>query len=370
MNSEATADPATAVPDSETVLDQSIGENLDRLITLDMRGDEIGRVVYAAARALTTEPLSLAGARFLKASARPGGAVLFLTGFAIPPSGHPETDGLIGSAVLAFALSRCYQAVPVFACEPALMEALRACVTATGLLAFDSLADARACPNAVAFLPFNAAPADGRRVARELAALIEPSACIAIERPGRNTKGQYHFAGGQNVSDAIGPIDDLFEEVGRRGVPTLAIGDFGNELGMGAIAETVKRETPAGGNCGCGCGGGTACEIAADLTVACTVSDWGAYAVASAISHLEQTPGALVPGGTYRRILDAAATAGALDGTSRMAIPHIDGVADDYNTRLVEQLRAAVAYPSRPQYNNAMRAFRATRLGAEKGLLG
>jgi hypothetical protein len=362
MNAEATPSPPATAPDSGTVLDRSVGENLDRLITIDMRGDEIGRVVYAAARALTTEPLSLAGARFLKASAPPGGAVLFLTGFAIPPSGHPETDGLIGSAVLALALSRCYQSVPVFVCEPALIGALRACVTATGMLAFDSVATARACPNAVAFLPFDAAPADGRRAAEDLATLIGPSACVAIERPGRNAKGQYHFAGGQNVSEAIGPIDDLFEEAGRRHVPTLAIGDFGNELGMGAIAETVKRETPAGGNCGCGCGGGTACEIAADMTVACTVSDWGAYAVAAAISYLEKAPGALLPGGTYRRILDAAAAAGALDGTSRMAIPHIDGVADDYNARLVEQLRSAVAYPSRPQFDNAMRAFRATRL--------
>ena len=44
----------------------------------------------------------------------------------------------------------------------------------------------------------------------------------------------------------------------RNGVPSIAIGDLGNEIGMGTIAEHIKKYVPftAEGECQCGCGGG------------------------------------------------------------------------------------------------------------------
>jgi hypothetical protein len=353
--------------DSKQVLDRSIGENLDRLITLDMRGDEICRVIYRAARALTSEPLSVAGARFLLDRLQPGGTALFITGFRIPPAGMPETDGLIGSAVLAFALVKARGAIPVFVCEPEVIAALAAAVRATGLAVVDSLEQARELPLTAAILSFAKDEQDSKARATQLATEIDAGVCVAIERAGRNARGEYHFAGGKNVTEAIASIDDLYIEASRRGVPTLAVGDFGNELGMGAIVDVVKTETPAGGHCGCGCGGGTACEIPADLTVACAVSDWGAYALSAAVSYLASDPSAFVTADVYRRVLEATIAVGAVDGTSRLAIPHIDGISDHFNARFVEQLRDVVAYPNRPSMQNALRAFRAMREGYRKG---
>jgi hypothetical protein len=349
--------------DSRKVLDRSVGENLDRLITMDMRGDEICRVIYKAARALTSEPLSVAGGRFLLDKLKPGATALFITGFRIPPAGMPETDGLIGSAVLAFALVKARGAKPVFVCEPEVIPALAAAVRATGLAVVDSLKLARELPLTTAIVPFGKDERDPEGRSAKLAAEIDPGVCVAIERAGRNAKGEYHFAGGKNVTEAIASIDSLFVAASARGVPTLAVGDFGNELGMGAIVDVVKAETPAGGNCGCGCGGGTACEIPADLTVACAVSDWGAYALSAAVSHLVSDPSAFVTAEVYRRVIEATVGAGAVDGTSRLAIPHIDGISDGFNARLVEQLRDVVAYPNRPNMDNALRQYRAMREG-------
>jgi D-glutamate cyclase len=352
--------------DNGQVLDRSVGENLDRLITLDMRGDEICRAIYKAARALTSEPLSTAGARFLLDKVKRGSTALFITGFRIPPAGMPETDGLIGTAVLAFALVKSRAAVPVFVCEPEVIPALSAAARATGIAVVDSVKLARELPQTAAILPFAKGEKDPKSTAQRLAAEIDPAICVAIERSGRNAKGEYHFAGGKNVSEAIASIDELFLAAAARGVPTLAVGDFGNELGMGAITDTVKRETPAGGHCGCGCGGGTACEIPADLTVACAVSDWGAYALSAAISHLAGDPSAFVTGSVYRRVLEATIAAGAVDGTSRLAIPHIDGIADDFNVKHFELLRGVVTYPNRPAMDNALRQFRAKREGYQR----
>ena len=353
--------------DTKRVLDLSVGENLDRLITMDMRGDEIARVIYRAARALSHEPLSLAGARVLTRNVLAGQAVLFLTGFRIPPSGVPETDGLIGSAVLAFALVKAKGALPVFVVEPEVIPALAAGVRGTGLAVVEDLALARSLPLTACILPFRKGEADPVGLSTRLIADIAPAACIAIERAGRNALGEYHFAGGKNVTEGIANIDEVFIAATAAGVPTVAVGDFGNELGMGTIADVVKAETPAGGSCGCGCGGGTANEIPADVTLACAVSDWGAYALAAAVSYLAGDPAAYVGGDVYRRVIEATATAGAIDGTSRLAIPHIDGVSDIFNARMVEMLREVAYYPARPHMDGPLRAFRARREGFLRG---
>ncbi|SCL28204.1 protein of unknown function [Micromonospora pallida] len=351
----------TARTPSQRVLDRSVGENLDRLITVDARGDGICRVIYDAARALTDEPLTLTAARLLVDHVAPGDRVLILTGFLIPPGDVPETDGPIGSAVLAHALVRALRAVPVFACEPQAFAVVDAALRGAGLAVVDDVATAEERGNTAALVPFPRDAADPAALAAALAQDIRPAVCVAVERPGANRQGQYHFAGGANVTASIARVDALFAEVARRGSRTVAIGDFGNELGMGAIADAVRAETPAGGSCGCGCGGGTANEASADATVACTVSDWGAYALAAAVGHLTDRPEALPTTETYRRVAEAACAAGAIDGTSRLAVPDIDGVPAAYHLRLFDQLRDVVALPRRPYLDNAGRAFRAGR---------
>lgn len=347
---------------AQAIVDSSVGENLDHLATLDMRGDGMLRVLFRSARELQGSSLVLTAARLLVDHVAKGRRVLILTGF-LSPRSFPETDGLIGSAVLAAAVERAGGAVPVFVCEPEVIAPLSAALRAAGLNACPQLADTKEVPHATVVLPFPRERAAAEVATTELANQIDPTVCIAIERPGANPKGQYHFAMGKNVSVDIAPVDLLYSELSGRGVPTIGVGDFGNELGMGRIYDAVCRETPAGANCGCGCGGGTACAIPADATVIVSVSDWGAYAIAACFAYLKREPTALVSSAVYRRILEDTVRAGAIDGPTGYARPYIDGIDDGANLALLEVMRAAAEYPAKSPAHPELRVFRARRGG-------
>src|SRR5256714_13054936 len=240
------------------LVEECVGEHLDQLSTLDMRGDGVLRVLYRAARELHPAPLALTAARALSTRVRSGDSVLMLTGF-LAPKPFPETDGPIGSAVLAAALERACGAVPVFVAEPEVTATLGAALRAAGLNVTADLGSSSRVPHVAVVLAYSGDAAGAERAATALADQIRPVACLAIERPGANPKGQYHFAMGLNVTADIAPLDVLYREVAGRGALTVGVGDFGNELGMGAIYDVIRAETPAGADCGCGRGARTAC---------------------------------------------------------------------------------------------------------------
>jgi hypothetical protein len=347
----------------DAMVAEFVGDNLDQLSTLDMRGDGVLRVLYRAARDLQGEPLSLRAARLFLDKLHSGDRVLILTGF-MAPKPFPETDGLLGSAVLAAALERACGAVPVFVCEPEVIPALSAALRGAGLnlsVDIDTVADV---PHAALVLPFPYEEEAAHAESTRLANLIRPRVCVAIERPGANPKGQYHFAMGLNVTADIAPLDVLYREVAGRGALTVAVGDFGNELGMGAIYDVIRTETPAGADCGCGCGVGTACATPAEVTVLASVSDWGAYAIAACLAYLKGDPAVLVAGDVYRRICEDAVRSGAIDGPTRYATPSVDGIDHAFNAALLEVMRGAVRYPGTTTRHSAIRLFRAARAHA------
>src|SRR5690606_226862 len=109
-------------------------------------------------------------------------------------------------------------------------------------------------------------------------------AFVAIEKGGANEYGEIHTSRGANTTAALGKGDAVREECAAAGVATVGIGDGGNEIGMGSIAEPLRGVLRHGDDCGCGCGGGTIPAGATDSLVAATVSNWGAYAVAACLA--------------------------------------------------------------------------------------
>lgn len=106
---------------------------------------------------------------------------------------------------------------------------------------------------------------------------------LAIERSGRTADGTYRTSKARDISALLEPVDDLFiRALSDPSVTTLAIGDGGNELGMGKVMEKVKQHIPDGA--------AIACSVASDYLITAGVSNWGGYGLALSLYLLSSCP--------------------------------------------------------------------------------
>lgn len=104
-----------------------------------------------------------------------------------------------------------------------------------------------------------------------------PVAIISVERCGQNTFGDYTNICGESIKKHTANLDVLFDLCNKRNILTIGIGDGGNEIGMGNICDelhTVIKSEP--------------CRIKANHLIVATVSNWGAYALASSMQRLSR----------------------------------------------------------------------------------
>ena len=166
----------------------------------------------------------------------------------MPPTCRPErVTGPAGAAALARALYRGLGAVPVYICETIYADPIIAASRAAHIMVKD-FADARdkRLGSAIATAPSDQAKvADwAKRVFDEL----QPKALISIERLGPNEHGIIHNATGWAIGPETGIIDltPIITEAENRGVFSIGIGDYGNEIGFGCIEDAVKEVMPYG----------------------------------------------------------------------------------------------------------------------------
>jgi D-glutamate cyclase len=100
---------------------------------------------------------------------------------------------------------------------------------------------------------------------------------ISCERVGEAQDGICYTMRGINMNEKelIGPLNRLVQEC-KNTTKFIAIGDGGNELGMGKVYERIVNN-PQIWN-----GKKIGCVIPADYLIAASVSNWGAYALAAA----------------------------------------------------------------------------------------
>ncbi|MDR1144109.1 MAG: DUF4392 domain-containing protein [Spirochaetaceae bacterium] len=296
----------------------NLGRSLDSLMNLDPRGYGVSAILYDESRRLAGGPLAMHAAGLLLKGLKAGDTVYFITGFVLRPYNKQETDGPLGAAALARTLVKALGVKPVFVVPGEAVSAMERCAAVMG---YDA-----------AVVEFTKDAAAASAQAERVVSLAGtegafPSFCVAVEAAGANKLGVYHNALGFDVTPLEAKSDVLFRLLQNKGVPTLAIGDLGNECGMGTLGDHLRRFIPraAEGSCACGCGGGLAAATAADTVVSATVSNWGAWGIASALAYLTRSPGALYSPGLEEKALAAANECGLIDMDGE-AVPAVDGM--------------------------------------------
>ncbi len=309
-----------------------IGVGIDKLITLDLKSRGVIYKLYEEACKLLKAPLCLTAAQRILDTVKSKDNVLITTGFIVPPWQKQETDGPLGAIGLARALNMTFQATPILVTEKECVDILKEGLHAAGV-------------DAAKVLDFPLKLEDAQNKANKIVREYAPSLVIAIEKAGRNSKGEYHTMRGLNVTQQHVKIEPLIEEARRHNILTIGIGDGGNEVGMGNIKEAIQKFVPYGRVCQCPCGGGIAAESTVDVLVTAAVSNWGGYGIEASLAYLTKTPEVLHDVEIENAILKSTIEAGAVDGVTGKAEPMVDGIPLKYNNALVAMLEAFIKLP-------------------------
>ena len=234
------------------------------------------------------------------------GRTLIVTGFYVLMAGRPETDGPPGAIAIGNALMALGRQVTYVTDE----------CTAPVLRHWAGDADVIEFPTT--------GIEESKRYAAELLEHLQPSLLISIERCGRNRNDEYLNMRGRSITEHTARVDYLFDG----SVPSVGIGDGGNEIGMGNLADIIPSvdslpDDPA------------IAEV--DCLVIASVSNWGGYGLVAAISRLAGRN--LLPSAeSESRMVQAMVEAGAVDGTTGDAVPTVDNFSMEENGALLARL--------------------------------
>jgi hypothetical protein len=321
-----------------------VEEQIDRLVNLDVGGRGV-EGLYAAARARIGKPLSMAAAETLARVPR-GSAVLITTGsvsraWISPAIG--ENDGPPGAAVVARALALAFDVTPVVVAEHSLLAAIASIFRASGMstVSLDEASRSRQPGGKLMVSVMRSYPVDdatGGEAAGPLLDEIQPALVFSTERVGRNARGIYHNMRGVDFGYGRARVDFVFEEAIARGIPTVAVGDGGNEIGMGLIAEAVRRFVRFGDQCACGCGGGLGAVTPADVLMTAACSNWGCYAIVACLASLLGRPDLLHTPELEDSLLRRSVDAGLINSVDGTVDPNVDGIPLASHKAVVELL--------------------------------
>lgn len=247
-----------------------------------------------------------------------GETVFIVTGFVIRAAMKGETDGPIGAVSMAEALDHLGKKV-VFITDEYSKDILYSCCAVTGLT----------CP--IEIVPICREALFFHKLLDE----YKPTHVVAIERPGRGSDGRCYSMRGEDLSDIVPNTDILFEEACYQGITTIAVGDGGNEVGMGRIRPYVIDSLYNGRK--------ICAAVATDFLIIAGVSNWGGHALAAALSIMA---GEMLLHNTdiEEKLLENIIEAGAVDGCTKKGTMTVDGLSLEDNLDILELLRETAKY--------------------------
>ena len=147
------------------------------------------------------------------------GNVIIVTGFYVVMSGTPETDGPSGAIAIGEALKELGRTV-TYVSDSYTTPVLRKFGNESEVLEF----------------PIDAV-VPSKKHAKTILEEVNPSLLISIERCGRTREDTYLNMRYVDISPHTARLDYLFDSA----VPSVGIGDGGNEIGMGNLADVIPR---------------------------------------------------------------------------------------------------------------------------------
>ncbi len=323
----------------------NLGTTLDHLANLDPRGYGVCNILYPAARKAMGEPLSMHAAKALVEKIKENDLVYIITGFILPTHKVAEMDGIVSSMLLARALVKAFHAKPIIICPIENKIAVEKLSFVCGLHLYETVEEVMEYPISMGVIPFTKNILNAQSQSNEILEHGLPAMAISIEAPGANAYGVYHNAIGMNVSELEAKSDVLYQTLQKLHVPTIAIGDLGNEIGMGTIKEHVEAYIPYAQKsaCKCSCQGGIVAATKADYLITATVSDWGCYAMIAALAYLKRNKDIMQNEELEKEAVITASRCGMVDMTGWL-IPAIDGMGMRMNLSIVNLMRDCMKY--------------------------
>jgi len=232
------------------------------------------------------------------------GTVLIGTGF--PVVNTFETDGPVGALIL-------YRALEILGATPV-------------LVCGSPMANVFQHDYRVHVISVDKKDISLQKTRRALAD-FKPQAIISIERPGLAIDGCYYNMRGEDISDKAACFDHFMTEAQ---CPTLAIGDGGNEIGMGNVKDFLSELDiiPSVTQC--------------DELILADVSNWGVYGILAFLSLWSKHD--LLAETCPEQILQYISNLGSVDGVTRLneltedSLPASEGIA------LIARIRALIGY--------------------------
>jgi hypothetical protein len=239
------------------------------------------------------------------------------------------------------------KAVPIFLIEEQLIPTMTATAIAAGFAVLPpeqavEAADSVAPLHATSVLPFPTDVKQAQRYTETLLSTYQPKALLVTEKGSANAKGVIHNARGMDTTEHMAKLDEAVKLCQESNIVTIGVGDGGNEVGMGLIKDTVRETVPFGARCSCPCQGGIAPEVATDVLVTASVSNWGCYGIAACLAALHNQPDALHDEAMERRTLREAADSGLIDGNTGYIDPGADGIPAQSHAAIITLLRQLV----------------------------
>lgn len=239
--------------------------------------------------------------------------VVIVTGFPVKSAEVGETDGPPGALTLAYTLNKLNK---------------KAIIVTDKYSEAIIRAGAKALTLKTEIFIFEEDKADEQ--SEEILYKYKPDHIIAIERPGRSADNKCYSMYGEDITCFCPNTDILFIKAKENNIPTSAVGDGGNELGMAKVKDIVKKNVYKGHI--------ICAQFETDNLIVAGVSNWGAFGICAGLSLLNDKV-LMFNDDKYEKLMKEIVKAGAIDGCSKKREISVDGISYEENLTVYNKLK-------------------------------